>query len=75
MFSKKVIINIDGMHCDNCAKRVEEKFKKIKGVKSIKVNLNGKNATLKCSNGFSLDQVNSIVEELGFKCTGIDEEK
>lgn len=74
MFSKKVIINIDGMHCDNCAKRVEEKFKKIKGIKSVKVNLENKNAILKCSNSFSLDQVNNIIEELGFKCTGINEE-
>lgn len=74
MFSKNVIISIEGMHCSNCAKRVEDALKKIKGVKSIKVDLESKKANLKCLKSFQVSDINGIIEDLGFKCVSVVEE-
>ena len=65
------VIKIEGMHCDNCAKRVKESLEKIEGVKSVKVNLNGKNATIKYKDTINLGLVKSSIEELEFKYLGV----
>ena len=44
MFEKTelITINIEGMHCMHCVKRVEAALKAVPGVKKFKVNLEGK---------------------------------
>ena len=41
---KKIIINVDGMHCAACSATVERALNKIEGVDSCSVNLTGANA-------------------------------
>ena len=48
MYGKKYkkTISIEGMHCEHCAKKVEETFKSIEGVNKVKVNLLKKEAII-----------------------------
>ncbi len=48
MFDKteKVVISIQGMHCNHCKAKVENTIKSIKGVKKFTVSLEEANATV-----------------------------
>ena len=47
MFSKnKKTISIEGMHCEHCAKKVENTLSSIEGVNKVKVNLSKKEAII-----------------------------
>ncbi len=70
MFGKKMTIRIDGMHCNNCAKRVATELKKIANVKSVKVILEDKKAIITYKDNLSLDEVQNLIESLGFSILG-----
>lgn len=42
--SEKLILHIEGMSCEHCAKRVTEALKAVKGVKKAEVHLETKSA-------------------------------
>ena len=73
MLGKKLIVNIDGMHCSHCAKRVEEGLKNIDNIKSVKVNLDKKNATITYKGEINIDDVKKEIENLDFEFKGINE--
>lgn len=72
MFGKKIVLKIDGMSCEHCAKKVEEGLKNIESVKFAKVNLKNKNVTLKYSGSLDLNLVEKIVKELGYQYLGVE---
>lgn len=72
MFHKKIIVKIDGMKCDHCAKRVHDSLTKLEGVKSVKVNLEGKNATISYKDNIDIEQVSATIEEEGFHFIGVE---
>lgn len=64
---KTVTLKIDGMHCNSCAKLIEEKINPFKGVESIKVNLAENNAEVKFDPEImTLDKIKSEIRELGY---------
>ena len=73
MLGKKIIVNIEGMSCSHCAKRVEESLKKIKNVKSVKVNLDKKNSTVTYKSEINIDDIKREIENLDFEFKGISE--
>ncbi len=72
MFHKKIIVKIDGMKCDHCAKRVCDSLKKIDNVKSVKVSLEAKNATINYKENVDIKQVSSVIENEGFHFAGVE---
>ncbi|XP_025416212.1 copper-transporting ATPase 1 isoform X2 [Sipha flava] len=63
----KVTIEIEGMKCNSCVRKIEETVKEINGVISIQVNLEQKCAhILYDSNAISVYELQSIIAELGF---------
>ena len=62
---------IDGMSCMHCAATVEKALASLKGVSDVKVDLNGKKATVKLRQDIDNATVKSIVEDLGYTVTGI----
>ncbi len=70
----KLIIEIDNMSCEHCAKRVEGALSNLDFVESVKVNLNEKKASLKCSNNVNLDLLRTTIEDLGYDVKNIIEE-
>lgn len=73
MFGNKITktIFIEGMSCGHCSKRVEEALKSIKGVKSVTVSLEEKKADVVLKADVSSEFLKTIVEDSGFKVTGI----
>ncbi len=71
MFGKKLVVNIEGMSCSHCAKKVEEGLKKLDGVKSVKVNLEKKNATIAYKDTLDVKDVENVINELGYTFKGI----
>lgn len=73
MFGKKYkkIISIEGMHCEHCAKKVEETFKTIEGVNKVKVNLSKKEATIISTIELNNKNIEDSFKDLDFKITNI----
>lgn len=74
MFGKEKIvklIGIEGMSCMHCAKKVEDKLRSIKEVRSAKVNLEEKNAEVILKAEIDDDRLKECIEELGYTVTNI----
>ena len=67
--SKKIIktINIEGLSCMHCAKKVENALKEVKGVKSVKVVLEEKKAEIVLKEDVDDRVLREKIEELGYK--------
>ena len=72
MFGKKVVVKINGMSCEHCAKKVEKGLEKVDNVKSVKVDLKNKNATLRYKDNIDLNQVKNIIDELEYEYVGVE---
>ncbi len=69
----KTIVNIEGMCCEHCAKRVEGALSAVHGVVSADVKLKKNLAVLRSRAPLSRDEITSTVENAGYKVTGIEE--
>ncbi|NJD01011.1 MAG: heavy-metal-associated domain-containing protein [Ruminiclostridium sp.] len=68
--TKKIFI--EGMTCGHCAGHVEEALKDICGVKSVKVDLAGKVATVELAHPVEDEKFKSAVDEAGYKVSRIN---
>jgi copper chaperone CopZ len=67
--TKKVFI--EGMSCGHCAKHVEEALKEVCGIKSVKVNLEGKVADIELAHEVEDEKIKAAVSEAGYEVTKI----
>ena len=68
LFKKnKQTFNIDGMHCEHCAKKVESCICTIPAVKKVKVNLNKKEAVITSDQEIKKEEVINALKETDFK--------
>ena len=65
-------IEIEGMSCMHCAKKVEDTLKAIKGVKQVNVNLEEKKTIVVMKQGISNETLKNAVEELGYEVKTIN---
>lgn len=74
MFGNKITktIFIEGMSCGHCSKRVEEALKSVKGVKSVLVSLEEKNAKVLLKNDVNNEILKSAVEDVGFEVANVE---
>lgn len=70
MFYNKKIIEVEGMHCEHCASKVEESLKKIQGIKSARVSLKDNKVTLKYKGDLDLGSISKIISDLGYSVVG-----
>ena len=65
---KEVKLNIEGMHCTGCSKRLEKVLNNVDGVEDAKVNLEEKKADIKYDETqVSEKELIDVVEDAGFK--------
>ena len=70
MFGKEKIVktlNVEGMSCMHCVKKVEMALKGDKGVKSVKVNLENKTAEVTLKEDMDLNVLKKAVEDAGYE--------
>ena len=73
MFNKKnkIIVKIDGMNCEHCAKKIENVLNKLDGVNKVKVDLKNKEAIIISKNDISNKLVTDTIEQLNYKVISI----
>ena len=69
-----VVVKVQGMVCDFCARGLEKSFGKKKEVKDIDVNLNERRVTIHMEPGADLsdDEITNIIESNGISTVDID---
>lgn len=64
-------IKVNGMHCDNCKKAVENAVKGVNGVKNVKVDLDKKEVSYDLDDPekmpYALDIVMGAIRDLGYE--------
>jgi len=68
--TKKIFI--EGMTCGHCAGHVEAALKEVGGVKSAKVNLEGKFATVELAHEIDAEKIKAAIAEAGYEVIGIE---
>lgn len=65
---KETNLKIEGMHCAGCSTRLEKVLNNLEGVKTAKVSLEEKKATIKYDETkISLESIKEAIEDAGFK--------
>ena len=74
MFKKKIkkIIIVEGMACEHCAKKIENKLKELDSVDKIKINLKNKEVIVTINKIIEDNILRNAVEELEYKVVSID---
>ena len=70
MFGKEKIIktlNVEGMSCLHCVKKVETALKEVKGVKSVKVDLENKTADVTLKKDIDTEILKKAVEDARYE--------
>ena len=70
-FMKK-IVHVEGMCCEHCAKRVEDKLAVAKNVISVDVKLKKKLAVIRSREEVSDEEITALVTDAGYKVTEIE---
>ena len=68
----KKTLTIEGLHCNGCAKRVENAFLKLKQVKEITVSYETGIAKLSLKKDLTHDEINQVIEDLGFSLVKVE---
>jgi len=73
---KSIIVHINGLVCDFCARSLEKVFGKQEEVESVKVDLEKKIITLNFKDTKDIDNMNIIklITDAGYNVVGIDRE-
>ncbi len=69
MFNKNKIVSkllVEGMHCNSCAKRIEDALKKNKDIKKVEINLNTKEVLITSTNELDINNIKEIINNLGY---------
>lgn len=67
--TKKVFI--EGMTCRHCVSHVEGALKEVSGIKSAKVDLEGKLAVIELAQDVDDEKIKAAVEDAGYEVTDI----
>ncbi len=68
----KTIVNIDGMCCEHCAKRVQDKLSTVKNAVSVDVKLKKKIAVMRSREQLSEEEIKSLVTGAGYTVLSIE---
>lgn len=68
----KTIVNIEGMCCEHCAKRVEDKLSTVKNAVSVDVKLKKKIAVIRSRENLSAEEISALVTDAGYKVVSIE---
>ncbi|MBD5632650.1 MAG: heavy metal translocating P-type ATPase [Clostridia bacterium] len=68
----KKIVHIEGMCCEHCAKRVEDKLSTAKNVVSVDVKLKKKIAVIRSREEVSNEEITALVTDAGYSVTEIE---
>lgn len=68
----KMIVKVDGMSCENCAKHVTEALESVAGVKEVNVDLENKEANVEFFGSVDENEISKAISEAGYEYKGIE---
>lgn len=68
----KKIVHIDGMCCERCAKRVEDKLTTAKNVVSVDIKLKKNIAVIRSREEVSNEEITSLLADTDYKIVAIE---
>ena len=68
----KKIVSIDGMCCERCAKRVEDRLATAKNVISVDVKLKKKIAVIRSREAVDDEEIKGLITDAGYTVTAIE---
>ena len=70
MFEKMLyVFTVDGMKCEKCSERIKTNIKKIKGTKSVEVDLDNKLVIVTAKRKVEPETISECIKSLGFSFT------
>lgn len=67
---KKVILKIEGMHCEGCSNRLTKALNLMDGIKEANVSFEEKKANIEYDEEvLNIEQIKQAIEDAGFKVT------
>lgn len=77
VFAQKITVGVEGMHCANCVGDLEELFKKVPEVKSVKGNFKNSNVVLETEGTANVadEKIKGVITEAGFRVAKIQRAK
>lgn len=67
---KEITINVSGMHCEGCEKRIINSLSTIAEVKEVIANHNDGTVTIKSDKEIDTNIIKEQIEDLGFEIKG-----
>ena len=67
MLKKKVVLKVDGMHCNHCANKIKEICNNVSNVLNTKVNIESKEVIISYIKEINLDDIKSKIDFEGYK--------
>jgi len=64
---KEIIMNVEGMMCGGCERRIQNALKNIEGIEEVIANHEEKNVKVVANENVSEDIVKAKIEDIGFK--------
>lgn len=64
---KKIALGISGMHCVSCARTIEDKLKKVKGITKVNVNFASEKAYIEHDETIKRENIEKEIEKTGYK--------
>lgn len=68
----KMIVKVDGMSCQNCAKHVTEALESVAGIKQVNVDLENKEANVEFFGSVDENEISKAISEAGYEYKGIE---
>ncbi|MCR5350643.1 MAG: cation transporter [Acholeplasmatales bacterium] len=63
----KCVLNVNGMGCPKCEKKVEDKINQMEGVKDCKASFKKGTVVIKYEDNVNLDEVKNNIKEVGYE--------
>lgn len=64
---KEIVVNVNGMMCQNCEKHVNEAVKKLAGVKSAVADKDAKNVVVQAKDDVDVESIKQAVVDAGYE--------
>ena len=68
---KTMVVDIDGMSCEQCVRHVTEALEALQGVSKVAVSLDNGQATVEVGENFDEAALEPAVDEAGYEVTGL----
>lgn len=68
----KMIVKVDGMSCENCAKHVTEALESVAGIKEVNIDLQNKEANVEFFGSVDENEISKAISEAGYEYKGIE---